>query len=84
MILQAVIGRGQAGAKGVKMPTDLEIIQQLAKDLGLALEEREKIGPFKAAGYQMDGQQNVTNLSLHHLGLMEPPEPSPSCHSWQC
>jgi Leucine-rich repeat (LRR) protein len=57
------------------MPTDLEILKDLEKELGIELREIKGEVRFDERGFKTDGNQNVVGLSLYAAGLSEcPPE----------
>ncbi|MDQ1350406.1 MAG: internalin, partial [Acidobacteriota bacterium] len=53
------------------MPTDLELIEQLKKEIGVNLEELNhvKIMPDRLKGFSMDGNRSVTALNLCDIKL---------------
>ncbi len=54
------------------MPTDLEIIAQLAKRIGRKLKELDKIS-YDSVGYQLNSQQQVIGLGLYQCELNKLP-----------
>jgi internalin A len=57
------------------MPTDLEILKVLEKELGIELREIKGEVRVNKTGCKIDGNQNVVGLSLFSAGLSElPPE----------